>query len=87
MSEYPKIQVTERDLWLLKCDHKLLPKWECDMWSKLSDVTEDRETVAEVYLLTDHHSYDGRVCTHKYQGYAMVDLNNYVQLTDKDLLL
>ena len=86
MSEFPKIQVNDRELWLLKYYDKLLPKWECLMWSKLSDVTQCNDTTVEVYLLTERHDCGDTKFVHEFKGYAVVDLNRYIILTEQQLL-
>lgn len=86
MSGFPKIQVNDRELWLLKYYDKLLPKWECLMWENLSDVTECNDTTVEVYLLTERHGTGTTKFVHEFQGYAVVDPNLYLTLPDDKIL-
>lgn len=87
MSDIPKIQVNDRELWLLKYYDKLLPRWECQMWSNLSDVTQCTDIVVEVYLLTERHGYGETYFIHKFQGYAVVDPKNYLTIPEDKLLI
>ena len=86
MSDMPKIQVTDRELWLLKYYGKLLLRWECEMWSKLSDITGDNDTVVEVYLLTERHGVGTTKFVHEFQGYAVVNPDMCLTLSDDKIL-
>ena len=86
MSAFPKIQVTERELWLLKYYNKLLPKWECEMWAKLSDIINSTDTVVEVYSLIQVDNHGTTKFIHKFQGYAVVDLDDYLIIPEDRLL-
>ena len=61
MSDIPKIQVNERELWLLTYYGKLLPKWECKMWATLSNVLSDNEQLVEIYLIKKRKGC-GEIC-------------------------
>lgn len=86
MSDYPKIQVTDRKLWLLQYYGKLLPKWECEMWAKFSEVTDGHDKVVEVYLLTERNNYGTAQFRHIFKGYAVVNLDCYLTISDDKLL-
>ena len=86
MSEFPKIQVNDRELWLLKYYDKILPKWECQMWSNLSDVFQCNDTIVEVYLLKERRGIGVTKFIHEFQGYAVVNLDNYLTLPENKIL-
>lgn len=86
MSDIPKIQVTDRELWFLQYYGKLLPKWECEMWAKFSEVTDGHDVVVEVYLLTERNNYGATQFKHVFQGYAVVNLDYYWTISDGKLL-
>ena len=86
MSDIPKIQVNDMELWRLQCDHKILPKWECQMWTDLADVVGVPETIVEVYLLTERKGYGTSRFVHKFIGYATVPLGRYLTLTEDRIL-
>lgn len=86
MSDYTKIQVTDWELWFLKYYGKLLPKWECEMWAKFSEVTDGHDEVVEVYLLTERNNYGATQFKHVFQGYAVVNLDCYWTISDGKFL-
>ena len=86
MSDFPKIQVNDRELWLLKYYNKLLLKWECQMWENLSDTTKCNDTTVEVYLLTEHRGTGVTKFIHEFQGYAVVDPDMYLTLPEDKIL-
>ena len=86
MSDIPKIQVNERELWLLTYYGKLLPKWECKMWATLSNVLSDNEQLVEIYLIKKRKGCGVSVYVHEYIGYGCVNVNNYLQLSADKIL-
>jgi len=86
MSEYPRIQVNERELWLLTYYGKLMPKWECRLWTELADVIGDTEQIVEVYLIKQRKDPSKSKYVHEYIGHACVNVKNYLQLKDEDIL-
>ena len=86
VTDLPKIQVTDRELWFLKYYGKLLPKWECEMWAKFSEVTDGHDEVVEVYLLTERNNYGATQFKHVFQGYAVVNIDCYWTISDGKFL-
>ena len=56
------------------------------MWSKLSDITGDNDTVVEVYLLTERHGVGTTKFVHEFQGYAVVNPDMCLTLSDDKIL-
>lgn len=86
MSEYPRIQVNERELWLMTYYGKLLPKWECQMWTNLSDMIGDTEQIVEVYLIKPRKECGISRFVHEFVGYGCVNIRNYRSLSDDRIL-
>lgn len=86
MTDIPKIQVNERELWLLTYYGKLMPKWECRLWTDLADMIGDSEQIVEVYLITPRKECGIPRNIHKFVGYGCVNIRNYLQLSDDKIL-
>lgn len=86
MSDIPKIQVNERELWLLTYYGKLMPKWECRLWTDLSDMIGDSEQIVEVYLIQPRKECGVSKYVHEFVGYGCVNIRNYLQIKDEDIL-
>lgn len=86
MTDIPKIQVNDHELWLLTYYGKLMPKWECKMWTALSDVLEDDEQIVEVYLIKPRKECGISRFIHEFVGYGCVNIRNYLQLSDDKIL-
>lgn len=86
MADIPKIQVNERELWLLTYYGKLMPKWECWLWTNLSDMIGDSEQIVEVYLIKKRKGCGVSAYVHEFVGYGCVNIRNYLQLADDRIL-
>lgn len=86
MSDILKIQVNERELWLLTYYGKLMPKWECKLWTELADIIGDTEQIVEVYLIKKRKECGMSAYVHEYIGYGCVNIKNYLQLADDKIL-
>lgn len=86
MSKYPKIQVNDHELWLMTYYGKLMPKWECRLWTDLADVIGDAEQIVEVYLIKKRRECGLSSYIHEFIGYGCVNIRNYLQLKDEDIL-
>lgn len=86
MSKYPKIQVNDHELWLMTYYGKLMPKWECKLWTELANVIGDTEQIVEVYLITKRRECGLSSYIHEFVGYGCVNIRNYLQLKDEDIL-
>ena len=86
MSKYPKIQVNDHELWLMTYYRKLMPKWECKMWTELADVIGDSEQIVEVYLIKPRKECGISKFVHEFVGYGCVNIKNYKSLSDDRIL-
>ena len=86
MSKYPKIQVNDRELWLLTYYGKLMPKWECEMWTDLADAVGDDEQIVEVYLIKPRKTPGKSKYIHGFVGYGCVNIKNHLQLSEEKIL-
>lgn len=86
MADILKIQVNERELWLMTYYGKLMPKWECQMWTELADVIGDTEQIVEVYLIKKHRECGLSSYIYEFIGYGCVNIRNYLQLKDEDII-
>lgn len=86
MSDIPKIQVNERELWLMTYYGKLMPKWECRLWTDLSAMIGDTEQIVEVYLIKKRKGYGISAYVHEFVGYGCVNIKNYKSLSDDRML-
>ena len=86
MADIPKIQVNEQELWLMTYYGKLMPKWECKVWTDLSDMIGDTEQIVEVYLIKPRKECGVSKYVHEFVGYGCVNIKNYKSLSDDRIL-